>query len=92
MSWEASFLLWIQENVRSDAWTPIVTFITHLGDHGCILDYTYHCVPVMEKDADTGNLDGNFTGMQLPGEQYFVKKSGGADQTLRGGCGAEPDY
>lgn len=34
MSWEASFLLWIQENVRSDAWTPIVTFITHLGDHG----------------------------------------------------------
>lgn len=27
-------LLWIQENLRNEFLTPIVTFITHLGDHG----------------------------------------------------------
>ena len=27
-------LLWIQENVRNAFLNPIVTFITHLGDHG----------------------------------------------------------
>lgn len=31
---DGAALLWIQEYVRNDFLTPIVTFITHLGDHG----------------------------------------------------------
>jgi undecaprenyl-diphosphatase len=31
---DGAALLWIQENLRNDFLTPIVTFITHLGDHG----------------------------------------------------------
>lgn len=31
---DGAALLWIQENLRSELLTPIVTFITHLGDSG----------------------------------------------------------
>ena len=29
---EGNILLWIQENLRSAALTPVMEFITHLGD------------------------------------------------------------
>lgn len=31
---DGNILLWIQENLRNEFLNPIVTFITHLGDHG----------------------------------------------------------
>lgn len=31
---DGNILLWIQENVRNEFLTPIMTFITHLGDYG----------------------------------------------------------
>ena len=31
---DGNILLWIQENVRNEFLTPIITFITHLGDYG----------------------------------------------------------
>ncbi len=31
---EGEFLLWIQEQIRNDVLTPVLTFITHLGDAG----------------------------------------------------------
>lgn len=34
MPWDGQFLIWLQENVRSDVLTPIMKFITHLGDKG----------------------------------------------------------
>ena len=34
MQWDDQFLLFLQENVRSDVLTPIMTFITRLGDKG----------------------------------------------------------
>lgn len=36
MNPDASILLWIQEYVRCDALTPVMTFITHLGDGGAV--------------------------------------------------------
>lgn len=33
---EGPVLLWIQENLRNDVLTPIMTFITHLGDAGFV--------------------------------------------------------
>ena len=34
LRFEGPILLWIQEYLRSDLLTPIVTFVTHLGDKG----------------------------------------------------------
>ena len=34
MQWDDQFLLFLQENVRNDVLTPIMKFITHLGDKG----------------------------------------------------------
>lgn len=36
MNLDGNILLWIQEYLRNDALTPIVTFITHLGEDGWI--------------------------------------------------------
>lgn len=33
---DGNILLWIQDNIRNDFLTPIVKFITHLGDHGIL--------------------------------------------------------
>ena len=33
---EGPVLLWIQENLRNDVLTSIMTFITHLGDAGFV--------------------------------------------------------
>ena len=34
IDWEGPVLLWIQEHMRNDFLTPVLTFLTHLGDHG----------------------------------------------------------
>ena len=33
---DGNILLWIQEHVRNAVLTPVMTFITHLGDAGWI--------------------------------------------------------
>ena len=33
---DGNILLWIQEHVRNDMLTPVMKFITHLGDAGWI--------------------------------------------------------
>lgn len=37
MSWEADFLLYIQEYIRSDLLTPFMTVFTHSGDYGILM-------------------------------------------------------
>ena len=34
IDWEGPVLLWIQEHMRNGFLTPVLTFLTHLGDHG----------------------------------------------------------
>ena len=34
MPWDGQFLIWLQENVRSELLTPVMKLITHLGDKG----------------------------------------------------------
>jgi len=34
--WDAEVLLWIQESVRNDLFTPLLIFYTHLGDSGML--------------------------------------------------------
>lgn len=54
---EANILLWIQEYVRNDFLDPIVTFITHLGDHGYLwigLLLLLLCIPKTRRTALLG--------------------------------------
>lgn len=37
MGWDAGFLLYLQNNIRSDVLNPVMTFITHTGDKGIAL-------------------------------------------------------
>ena len=37
MDWEASFLLYIQEHIRTDFMNPFMTALTHTGDYGIFL-------------------------------------------------------
>lgn len=37
MGWDAGFLLYLQDNIRSDVLTPVMKFITHTGDKGIVL-------------------------------------------------------
>ena len=37
MGWDAGFLLYLQENIRSDVLNPVMKFITHTGDKGIAL-------------------------------------------------------
>lgn len=49
---DGGILLWIQENLRNEILTPIVTFITHLGDHGYLwiaLLLILLCIPKTRK-------------------------------------------
>lgn len=53
---EGPILLWIQEYVRNDFLTPVVTFITHLGDAGFIwIALTLACL-IFAKTRRTGVL------------------------------------
>lgn len=36
MPWDGELLLWLQEYVRNDFLTPVMKFITHLGDKGIL--------------------------------------------------------
>lgn len=51
---EGPILLWIQENVRNDILTPIVTFITHLGDAGMIWIVLAILLLIFKKTRRTG--------------------------------------
>lgn len=51
---DGAILLWIQENIRNDILSPVVKFITHLGDHGWIwIALTIACL-VFAKTRRTG--------------------------------------
>ena len=53
---EGPILLWIQEHVRNDFLTPIVTFITHLGDAGMIWIVLTILLLVYAKTRKTGTV------------------------------------
>lgn len=54
---DGGILIWIQENLRNDLLTPVVTFITHLGDHGYLwigLLLILLCIPKTRKAGVIG--------------------------------------
>lgn len=51
---EGPMLLWIQEHLRVDVLTPVVVFLTHLGDGGRIWIFCALLLLVMKRTRRTG--------------------------------------
>lgn len=54
LQFDGAALLWIQENLRNAFLNPIVTFITHLGDHGYLWIGLLLVLLVIPKTRKTG--------------------------------------
>ena len=55
MDWEASFLLYIQEHIRTDFLNPFMTALTHTGDYGIFLSGDYPYI-VIDGNADNDRV------------------------------------
>lgn len=58
MQWDDQFLLFLQENVRNDVLTPIMKFITHLGDKGLFWIITAIVLLFFKKTRPLGIMAG----------------------------------
>ncbi len=58
MPWDGQFLIWLQENVRSDFLTPIMKLITHLGDKGLFWILTAFVLLIFKKTRPLGIMAG----------------------------------
>ena len=55
---DGNILLWIQEHVRQDALTPVIKFITHLGDAGWFWITLAVVLLILKKTRKIGLLTG----------------------------------
>lgn len=53
---DGNILLWIQENVRNEFLTPVMTFITHLGDAGWFWIVLALALVIIKKTRPVGGL------------------------------------
>ncbi|MCR5384936.1 MAG: phosphatase PAP2 family protein [Saccharofermentans sp.] len=58
MAWEADFLLYIQDYIRSDILNPIMTLLTHTGDHGILMIALAVCLLIIPRTRKIGFIAG----------------------------------
>ncbi|MBR3341344.1 MAG: phosphatase PAP2 family protein [Clostridiales bacterium] len=58
MAWEADFLLYIQEYIRSDILNPVMTLLTHTGDHGILMIALAVCLLIIPRTRKIGFIAG----------------------------------
>ena len=58
MGWEADFLLYIQENIRSDLLNPFMTVFTHSGDYGIFMIVLATGLLIMPRTRKIGMIAG----------------------------------
>ena len=87
IDWEGPVLLWIQEHMRNDFLTPVLTFLTHLGDHGYFWIALTILFLLLKKTRKVGGLMTCYAC-----EQRTAEESGGEDETLRGRGWAAQDH
>ena len=85
IDWEGPVLLWIQEHMRNDFLTPVLTFLTHLGDHGYFWIALTILFLLLKKTRKVG-------GLMTCSLQRIAEESGGEDETLRGRGWAAQDH
>ena len=58
MAWEADFLLYIQDYIRSDLLTPFMTVFTHSGDYGILMIVLAMGLVIMPRTRKVGIMAG----------------------------------
>ena len=56
LEWDGELLLWIQENIRREWLSPLISFITHLGDAGFIWIVITLCLLIYKGTRKEGFL------------------------------------
>ena len=75
MDWEAAFLLYIQENIRSDILTPLLTTLTHTGDKGIIWIAMCILMVIIPKSRKFGIIAGASLALEAIIVNIFIKNA-----------------
>lgn len=75
MDWEAAFLLYIQENIRSDILTPLLTTLTHTGDKGIIWIAICVLMVIIPKSRKFGIIAGASLALEAIIVNIFIKNA-----------------
>ena len=75
MDWEASFLLYIQEHIRTDFLNPFMTALTHTGDHGIFLIALAVLLLIIPKTRRIGLIAGISIAIEALLTNVFIKNA-----------------
>lgn len=75
MDWEAAFLLYIQENIRSDMLTQLLTTLTHTGDKGLIWIVICILMVIIPKTRRFGIIAGSSLALEAIIVNVFIKNA-----------------
>ena len=75
MDWEASFLLYIQEHIRTDFMNPFMTALTHTGDYGIFLIALAVLLLIIPKTRRIGLIAGISSAIEALLTNVFIKNA-----------------
>ena len=75
MDWEASFLLYIQEHIRTDFINPFMTALTHTGDYGIFLIALAVLLLIIPKTRRIGLIAGISIAIEALLTNVFIKNA-----------------
>lgn len=75
MDWEASFLLYIQEHIRTDFMNPFMTALTHTGDYGIFLIALAVLLLIIPKTRRIGLIAGISIAIEALLNNVFIKNA-----------------
>jgi undecaprenyl-diphosphatase len=75
MDWEASFLLYIQEHIRTDFMNPFMTALTHTGDYGIFLIALAVLLLIIPKTRRIGLIAGISISIEALLTNVFIKNA-----------------
>lgn len=75
MDWEVSFLLYIQEHIRTDFMNPFMTALTHTGDHGIFLIALAVLLLIIPKTRRIGLIAGISIAIEALLTNVFIKNA-----------------
>ena len=75
MDWEASFLLYIHEHIRTDFMNPFMTALTHTGDYGIFLIALAVLLLIIPKTRRIGLIAGISIAIEALLTNVFIKNA-----------------
>ena len=75
MNWDAGTLIYIQEHIRSDVFTPFMKFITHTGDSGLIWIILCIALVLIPKTRKLGIIAGTSIALEAVITNLIIKNA-----------------